>query len=287
MADEMHSPKSGRPELVAPSGACDTHIHFYGPPDRYPLASTATFQPPLATIERYRSVQQRLGLERVVVVQPSGYGFDNRCLLDAIRHIGDSARGVVVVDTAVTDQQLEQMHAAGVRGIRFFMFPGGVLSWSSLDEMDGRANALGWHINLQLDGRTLPDHIGRLRRLTSRLVIDHTGKFIEPVSTTDRAFKMLLELVERGNCWVKLAAPYETSRDGPPHYHDVGRLAKALVKAAPQRMLWASNWPHPSAQDNPPDDAALLDLLLEWAGDEAVCRRILVDNPADLYGFGR
>ncbi len=273
------------PRLATPPGACDTHIHFYGPPDRYPLASTATFRPPLATVQAYRAVQQRLGLQRVVVVQPSGYGFDNRCTLDAVEQLGDAARAVVVVKPGITDDHLQRLTDEGACAIRFFMFPGGVLSWRELDRMAGRVHEFGWHVQLQLDGRQLPDHIGRLRRLPGILQIDHTGKFIEPVSTGDPAFKALLNLVDSGRCWVKLAAPYETSKLGPPLYSDVGDLAKALVKAAPEKMLWASNWPHPSAQENPPDNAILLDLLLDWAEDDAVRKRILVDNPAELYDF--
>jgi D-galactarolactone isomerase len=285
MSTESIPKNVNRPRLSAPAGACDTHMHFYGPWDRYPLAPTASFEPPLATVEDYRTVQKRLGLKRVVVVQPSGYGFDNRCTLDAIKQFGDDARGIVVIDQSVTGDELQQLTDMGVRGIRFFMFPGGVLPWEILDEMAARVFEYGWHVQLQLDGRELPDHIAQIRSWPGRLVVDHVGKFIEPVATSDRAFKMLLELVDSGQCWVKLSAPYETSKVGPPLYSDVGELAKALVKAAPERMLWASNWPHPASQDNLPDDAVLLDLLLDWVGDDATRKRILVENPAELYGF--
>ena len=273
------------PVLVAPPGACDTHMHFYGPTDQYPLASTATFAPPLATVEDYRTLQKRLGLDRVVIVQPSGYGFDNSCLFDALKQFGNDARGVVVVDKNVTDEELQKLTDLSVCGIRFFMFPGGVLPWEVLDDMAARVNDFGWHVQLQLDGRELPDHIDQIRNLPGKLVIDHVGKFIEPVPTSDPAFKLLLRLVEDGRCWIKLAAPYETSKVGPPLFNDVGLLAKALVRAAPERMLWASNWPHPSAHENPPDDVMLLDLLLDWAEDETTREKILVDNPAEFYGF--
>jgi D-galactarolactone isomerase len=144
----------------------------------------------------------------------------------------------------------------------------------------------GWHANIQLDGRELPKYEAQIMRLPGKFVIDHTGKFLEPVAPDHQAFRRLLKLVDTGRCWVKLSAAYEVSKSGPPRYKDVGILAKALVKAAPQRMLWASNWPHPTApKDAFPDDANLLDLLLEWAPDAAVRRRILVDNPAELYGF--
>jgi D-galactarolactone isomerase len=144
----------------------------------------------------------------------------------------------------------------------------------------------GWHLHVQFDGREFPERAALLHRLPGRLVIAHTGKFLEPVPPEHPAFQALLRLVETGRCWVKLSAPYETSRSGPPGYADVGALAKALVRAAPERMLWATNWPHPSEPaEAKPDEAMLLDTLLDWAPDDATRRRILRDNPAELYGF--
>ena len=196
---------------------------------------------------------RRLGIERVVVVQPSAYGTDNRCTMDSVGILGDSARAVVVVDQSVTEDELADLTGRGARGIRFHMLAGGVLPWEILGEMAARVNEHDWHVQLQLDGRLLPEYTSALRRLPCDLVIDHTGKFLEPVATDHPAFQVLLDLVDSGRCWVKLSAPYETSQIGPPCYDDVGALARALVKAAPERMLWASNWPHPSAQDNPPE----------------------------------
>ena len=274
---------NGEPKLKAPRGACDTHMHFYGPYDRYPAAPTAVSTPPTATVEDYRAVQRRLELERVVV-QPSTYADDNRCTMDAVAELGESARAVVVVKPGVDDGELERLTKAGARGNRFHMLRGGVLPWEILEGMAARVGEHGWHVQLQLDGRLLPERIELLRRLPGRLVIDHTGKFLKPVPPDHPAFKLLLDLVGQGRTWVKLSAPYETSKAGPPLYDDVGRLAKALVRAAPERMLWASNWPHPSVQDKP-DDAVLLDVLLDWTPDDATRRMILVDNPAELYGF--
>jgi D-galactarolactone isomerase len=136
-----------------------------------------------------------------------------------------------------------------------------------------------------LDGRDLPKHEAQIARLPGRFVIDHTGKFLEPVSVDDPAFAALLRLVDTGRCWVKISGPYETSRTGAPRYEDVGRLARALIAHAPERILWASNWPHPSAVGAMPDEADLLDLLLDWAPSDAVRARILRDNPAEVYGF--
>jgi hypothetical protein len=155
-----------------------------------------------------------------------------------------------------------------------------------MHEVMARVHPFGWFASVQLDGRELPRWEGEIRRLPGRFVIDHTGKFLEPVETSSEPFKSLLRLVDTGRCWVRLAAPYETSKTGAPGYEDVSRLARALVAHAPERALWASNWPHPSEpMDRKPDDADMLDLLLDWAPDEATRRKILVDNPASLYGF--
>jgi D-galactarolactone isomerase len=275
-----------RPKLSAPAGACDCHVHFYGPADRYPLATTAPFPPPPASVADYRQVQKRLGLERVVVVQPSAYGTDNRCTMDAVTELGEAARAVVVVDQSASDREIEELSRDGARGIRFHMLRGGVLPWDILEEMAARVYAFGWHVQLQLDGRTLPERDATLRRLPGTLVIDHVGKYLEPVGPNHPAFRCLLGLVETGRVWVKLSAPYETSKVGPPLYDDVGALAKALIRAAPERMLWASNWPHPGQSgERYPDDVLLLDLLLDWAPDDATRDRILAENPAALYGF--
>jgi D-galactarolactone isomerase len=281
-AAEAQSARASR----APDGTVDTHIHIYGPAERYPAAPTARVPPVAgASLAAYRSVMERLNLARCVVVQPSSYGADNRCTMDAVAALGDRARAVVVVPPDADDAELNRLTEAGAVGIRYFMLPGGVLPWESLPDMAARVHGHGWHVQLQLDGREIEGHDPVLRRLPCDLVVDHTGKFLEPVAPDHPAFRALLGLVETGRVWVKLSAPYETSKEGPPHFTDVGRLARELIRAAPERMVWASNWPHPSAQPNPPDDLLLLGTLLHWAGDEATARRILVDNPMRLYGF--
>jgi D-galactarolactone isomerase len=161
-----------------------------------------------------------------------------------------------------------------------------MLGFDVMDEVAARVHPFGWHVNLQLDGRDLPKHEAQIRRLPGKFVIDHTGKFMEPVSPDHESFRCLQGLLDTGRCWVKLSAPYETSKTGAPKYEDVSVLARALVKQAPERMLWASNWPHPSArQPAPPDDVAMLELLADWAPDAGVQKKILADNPAELYGF--
>jgi D-galactarolactone isomerase len=269
------------PRLRVPD-ACDCHMHIYE--DRFPLVPQATFKPPHAPLTDYLQVQRALGLSRAVIVQPNGYGFDNTCTLEALASLGDVARGIATVPPDVTDVELERLTRAGVRGVRFHLLPGGMLTWDSLEPMAARIAAFGWHVQLQLDGRELPRYEATLQRLPVPLVIDHNGKFLEPVAIDHPGFKALLRLLAGGNTWVKLSAPYETSRDGPPRYSDVGALAKALVQANPERCVWASNWPHPGRKP-PPDTSDLLELLREWAPDDATRRRILVDNPAALYGF--
>lgn len=280
---------AARPQLTAPPGTCDTHLHIYGPEDKYPVRQAGAFPPPPNSgTADYQAVQTRLGLERLVIVQPAAYGTDNRCTLDAMAMFGDQARGVAVVGPDVSDAELRQLTAAGIRGLRFFMLPGGALGWDVLEPLAARVAPFGWHIQLQMDGRHLHERVDTLLRLPVTVVIDHVGKFLEPVDTDHPGFVALLRLLERGRCWVKLSGPYETSKAGPPFYADVGRLAKVLVRNAPERLVWATNWPHPSvSESNKPDDATLLDVLLDWVADDLTRRRILVDNPAELYGFSR
>lgn len=277
----------GPPKLKAPPGACDTHIHVVGPLERFPIPPEAAIKPGEWLLETYLAMLDRIGVARAVVVQPSTYGSDNACTLDAIKRMGPRARGVATVDTGVTDTELTRLTEAGIRGARFHMLTGGVLPWDMLEPMAARVHEFGWHIQLQMDGRQLHEKADMLHRLPGTLVIDHTGKYLEPVGSDHPGFKALLGLVETGRCWVKLSAPYETSKSGPPGFEDVGHLAKALIAAAPERMLWASNWPHFNVPEpaEKPDDAMLLDVLLDWVADEETRDRILVNNPAKLYGF--
>lgn len=270
------------PQLTAPPGSCDTHMHFYN--GAYPTAATALMTPPDAWVDEYRAVQKRLNLNRVVIVQPTTYGTDNRCQLEAMKAFGVDARAVVVPDPNLSDAELQKLTDRGVCGVRFHLLSGGALDWGVLEDVAARVGNFGWHVQLQMNGREFPERQTLLRRLPCDLVVDHVGRFMGPVSVDDAAFKVLLDFLEGGRCWVKLSAPYESSENGPPGWEDVASEARALVKKAPERMLWASNWPHPG-QKNPPDEADLLDLLLDWVDDAATRTRILRDNPAELYNF--
>jgi D-galactarolactone isomerase len=280
----VERPLSGRaPKLKAPKGTCDTHIHFYD--SSYPtLAGTPL--PADASTADYKQVMQWLGIERAVVVQANAYGDDNRCTMKAVAQLGNCARAVVVVKPGVSDDEMVRLTTAGARGIRFMALHGGTLSWPQMDEMSARAHEFGWHSLVQLNGRDLPQHEAQISRLPGRFIIDHVGKFIDPVPPDHDSFKSLLRLLDTGRCYVKLAAAYEFSKTGAPHFEDVATLAKILIRHAPDRIIWASNWPHSQAKIyGYPDDANNLDLLLDWAPDEAIHHKILVTNPLDLYDF--
>jgi D-galactarolactone isomerase len=281
--DAMHT----TPALPVPAGATDCHMHIYGPPERYPVAPTNPSPVPFAAdLAAYRAVQTRLGLTRTVVVQPTAYGADNACTLDAVAALGlDAARAVVVVTSETPEGELQRLHAAGGRGARAFLLKGGLVPWERLPDLAARVAPLGWHVQLQFDGGELPEREAMLRQLPCPVVIDHLGRFHDPVPPDAPAVRALLRLLYSGRVWVKASSPYGVSRSGPPDYADVSNIARAVIAAAPERVVWGSNWPHPNAPEPKPDEASLLDLLSAWAPDERERHAILVDNPARLYGF--
>ena len=262
-------------------GACDCHVHIYE--EKYPMVRVLAWVPSHLPVSSYREVQKALGLSRAVIVQPAAYGFDNSCTLDAVAQLGKDGRGIALVQPDVSDAELQRLDNGGMCGVRYMMI-NPVLPWDSLEPVAARLATMDWMINLQLDGRDLPVYEERLKRLPCKLVIDHTAKFLEPVKPEHPSFQSLLRVLDTGNAWIKLSAPYETSKTGAPGYDDVSLLARTLVEKFPERCLWASNWPHPS-RNPPPSEVALYDLLFSWAPSDAVRQKILVDNPATLYGF--
>lgn len=266
-----------------PQGACDTHIHVFQ--RGAPTVSATSLAPPEADVPAYLAMRGALGLDCAVIVQPTAYGTDNSVTAAGIRGLGrDATRGVAVIDAGATDDHIRDLTDAGFCGARLQMLPGGVIPWDQADRVAALAAGAGWHVQLQLDGRSLPDRAAQVLEWPAPVVIDHIGKFLTPVPVEHEAFRCLLRLLDTGRAWVKLSAPYEVSRDGAPAYGDVSALARALVRHAPERMLWASNWPHLGA-DPAPDNANLLDLLEDWAPDAGTRQRILVDSPAEVYGF--
>ncbi len=274
------------PQHAVPPGATDCHMHIYGPPERYPVASTNPSPVPFASdLAAYRAVKARLGLTRTVVVQPSAYGADNTATLDAVAALGD-ARAVVVVTPGTPDPELRRLHDAGARAARAVLLdhPGPV-DWPDLAALAERVAPLGWHIQMQFDGGRLPDRAALIRSLACPVVIDHIGRFHDPVTPDAPAVRALLDLLQTGRVWVKASSPYGVSRSGPPDYADTSAIARALIRAAPDRVVWGSNWPHPNAPHPKPDEAMILDWLATVVPDDATREAILVANPARLYGF--
>ncbi len=271
------------PRLKPPAGSVDCHMHLYD--DRYPAAPGAKLLPPNASLDDYRQLQALLGLQRLVIVTPSTYGTDNRCLLDGLARSGGQARGVAVIDQAITAAELQELHQAGVRGIRFNLSYGGA-DLDDLEPLAARVNELGWNVQVVAPGNQLVELESRLQRLPARLVIDHLGHVPQPEGVQSAAFAVLGRLLDGGRTWVKLSGPYIRSRSGPPDYADVGAVARELVRRDPEQLLWGSDWPHPTMPaDNKPDDGHIFDLLADWAPDEQARTAILRDNPVSLYGF--
>jgi D-galactarolactone isomerase len=273
-----------KPRTKAPANATDCHHHIYD--HRFPASPTATLLPPDASVADYRKLQERLGTRRNVVVQPSTYGTDNRLLIESLAQFGPTARGIVMLDRSVGSDELKRLNDKGVRGVRFgTRLPGG----APMDDMEPVARKiadLGWHIQLVSDGDRILEWKDVLGRLPIPVVFDHMGHLPEPEGARHPAFRVIADLIQRQGAWIKLTGAYILSKVGPPTYADRSELAKAYVKLAPERLVWGSDWPHPTSKaDAKPDDAVLFDLVSDWAPDETVRNRILVDNPAKLYGF--
>ena len=270
------------PKLKAPANACDCHMHIYDA--KYPADPKATLKPADALVADYKLLQKRIGTSRNVVVTPSTYGTDNRVTLDAIAQIGPTARGVAVVDATVTDAELKRLNGLGIRGIRFNLVQAGATSAEMIEPLSRRVNDLGWHIQIHMKGEQIAGIEDLLLRVPSPIVFDHLGRLAQPNALDNPGFKTISKLIDKGRTWVKLSGAYQDTKVGPPTYSDTVAVARAYIKAAPERMVWASDWPHPTEKDKP-DDAVLFDLLAEWAPEEAMRTRILVQNPATLYGF--
>ena len=290
-------------DFDVPRGACDCHVHVFGDPAKFPFAEKRVYTPPQASVEQLLELQRDLHLDRVVVVQPSVYGADNACTLDAVRRLGARARGVAVIDRTTSRTALEEMAAAGIRGVRLNLETN---TAGRFDPADAKAvldatveqiRGLGWHV--QIYTRTaviagLKDHLGQM---PFPVVVDHFGRGNPGQGPGQPDFVALLDLVKSGAVYVKISGAYRVS-ERAPDFADVAALAQALVAANPDRIVWGSDWPHPNSDAGrgkplteisspfPIDDGLLLNQLPKWVPDAAVRKKILVDNPARLYGFG-
>jgi D-galactarolactone isomerase len=279
---------TNHPKLKAPPHACDCHMHIYDP-DRFPLTPNPKAAPTRAAVPQYRMLQKRIGTTRVVIVTPRNYGINNNATLDAIAHLGPAdARGVAVLHPTVTDAELKKLNDGGIRGIRFSLGDPktAAVTPDMIEPLAKRIAALGWHIQFYMGGEQIMELADVLRRLPTQMVFDHLGGPPLPAGIAHPSHAILRGLLDQGRAWVKLSGAYINSKIGPPSYPEAATIARDFVKAAPERLVWGSDWPHPGLpDDHKPDDALLFDLLSVWAPDEATRTRVLVRNPEALYGF--
>ena len=273
--------------FVPPPGACDAHCHVFGPADRFPFAADRAYTPPVSGIDDFERRQARLGLGRAVFVQASCHGTDNSAMVDAIRRGGGRYAGVAMIDESFSAADIARLHEAGVRGTRFNFVAhlGGAPPLDSFWRIVERVVPFGWHVVLHFDAADLPAHAELLDRMPCPYVIDHMARVPTAAGLDQPPFRALLDLMADERAWVKVSGAERLTAGGAPPYDDVVPFARALIAAAPDRVLWGTDWPHPNVR-HMPDDGDLVDLLAEFAPDAATRRRILVANPERLYDFG-
>lgn len=285
-----HNPNPRRPKFAVPRNACDTHAHVFGPGNRYPFTPHGLYTPADALPADHSHMLAALGLTRGVLTQPSVYGTLNDAMLDAIKLDPDNLRGIAVVPFDVPAAEIERLHAAGVRGVRCnivdLKFNKGVLPLDGLKTLAATIAPFGWNIEFLMHTNEFPDLDKQLAGLPVPLVFGHLGYVPTQEGTGTEGFKALLRLMRDGKAWVKLTAPYRLTLSHLP-YPDVDEAARILVDAAPERLIWGSDWPHVFIKSPMPNDGDLLDLLAHWVPDSKTRDAILVDNPAQLYGFAR
>ena len=273
-----------KPAFSLPRGACDTHVHIWGPFDRFPVAKGAPYTPPERTRDDLVALHARLGVDRAVIVQTTVYKSDNRAMLDGIARSGGRWRGVALIDEHFTDADFLSLHEGGVRGVRFGFVKhlGGVPDLALVRRTAARIAPMGWHLVLHLDAGNIPEFIDFFGELSLPVVVDHMGRVPVRDGLDQPPFRILLDLLKRPNWWVKVSGAERISETGPP-FADAIPFAQRLIEAAPDRVLWGTDWPHPNVRWEP-DEADLVDLLPSFAG-AAARHKVLVDNPARLYGF--
>lgn len=272
------------PASPPPRGSCDCHLHIIGNLEKYPFSTNRSFTPVEASATEYLKVLDTLGFDRAVVVQPSFYGFDNSCTVDSVAALGlHRARGIVMIDPATNPEALRNFDDSGIRGARFNAIAKG---GGSLDQVRDIANLiapLGWHLQMYVGPEVWRDMADTIVSLPVQVVIDHMGNIPADKDENDPNLKAILRLLDSGRCWIKVSG-YRNSVTGHP-YADVAPLVRRFVAHAPERCVWGTDWPHTNMKKYMPDDGALLDLFQEWVPDEKARHRILVSNPATLYGF--
>ncbi len=287
----MVSREEGTPEFRAMPSSCDSHFHVFGPAERYPYGPDLRYVPPVTPLDEYRVLAGRLGIERMVFVQPSAYGQDNSCLLDAMREVGTLCRGIVDVPEHIADTELAGMQALGVCGVRINVSPVKTPEAGfaerlrpRIERWAARCAEIGWQVDFLLPGWLTQALMGTLRTLRVDFTLAHLGMFLARDGVEQPGFQQLLDLLRHGegHCWVKLTGVYRISV--APGYVDVAPMAAALLAAAPDRVIWGSDWPHLSFADRV-RSIELFNLVTRWAPDAATRRKILVENPQRLFRF--
>jgi 2-pyrone-4,6-dicarboxylate lactonase len=274
-----------RPAFAMPDGACDSHVHVFTPGAQYPHVATPHYTLPDGTLAQLQRMCGVLSLQRFVIVQPSYYGTDNQCMLDALRAAGARARGVAMIADDCPEAALHAMHALGVRALRLDLFSRSNLPLADIiayiERSVDRARRMDWHVQFYTPGWVVRDLLPFLAGLDATFVIDHMGYMLERDGLTSGDFDRLLEVIRAGRGWIKLSAPYRLVTDG--QFDKLKPMARAVIEAAPERVIWGSDWPH--IPEGGKDTGTLLNLLGEWAPTPEQRQRILVTNPARLFGF--
>lgn len=274
------------PAQRAPAGTCDCHMHIFGPATSYAFSPQRSYTPGDALMPEYLEMCELLGIDRTVVVHPSIYGADNSCSLDAVRAFGTRARGVAVIDDATGDATLKQLNNAGFRGTRFNVVTGGGTPVEQLARIAERVAPLGWHVQFFISAAMVAELEQTLAGLPVEIVLDHIAGMSQEDDVSSPGFQALLRLMDGGRAWIKLSGAYRVDR-GPAPWPAATPFATALLQRFPERLVWGTDWPHPHLEGRPmPDDGKLLEAVMDWAPDQDTLHRVLVDNPARLYGFG-
>ncbi len=287
-------PNPRKPGFTPPPNSCDTHFHIFGPPDKFPFAPTRQYTPPAAPLEHYLNMSAVLGIERGVVVQPSVHGLDNAVTLDAIEKSGGRFRGVARVDDKASRSDLKKLHEGGIRGVRFNLLdrPRGNVALDVFDRVVESIAEFGWSVDLHIDSKNLLEQERRIRALPLPVVFDHIARIDPAAGLSQPAFQLLVDLLKRDRFWVKVSGADKICASGVYSYPglpyvEVIPFARAVIAAAPDRVLWGTDWPHSNVfvPGRTANDGDLADLLREFAPDEKIRKKILVDNPAALYSF--
>jgi predicted TIM-barrel fold metal-dependent hydrolase len=283
-----HDPNPDKPAAAVPTHACDTHAHVFGPGNTYPFIANGLYTPADALLSDFRHMLDTLGMERAVLVQPSIYGTNNDCMLAALAQDPKRLRGVAVIPFEADTGTIERLHAQGVRGVRCNIVDlktgAGELPLEPLRALANRIKPFGWHVEFLMHVDEFPELDRLLADFPVACSFGHLGYVPAAKGTGTKGFQALLRLMRDGKAWVKLTAPYRLTLSETP-YADTDAFAHALVEAAPQRLLWGSDWPHVMVKSKMPNDGRLFDVFAGWVPDAKTRHTILVDNPARLYGF--